>query len=294
VRTGIIRAIVFLWLAIPVNLFAAAELEKLTNVRLVENPSNDGDSFVVQTGTRQLHVRLYFADCPESVATTDADAKRVREQARYFGIADAKKVFEFGREAKAFTKQSLAKPFTVYTSYADALGRSPGGRVYAFVITGDGNDLARLLVENGFARAYGTRRTGPDGAGAADIQRQLQDLESQAMLKRRGIWAATDPDVLVKLRTEQREEDRQLKDLRQESSGKQIQLSPVDLNTATTQELQAISGIGPVLAAKIIAGRPYKNVDDLLRVSGIGAKLLEKIRPFLVVNSSVKPAGAAK
>ncbi len=291
---GIIRSIVFLWLAIPVSLFGAADLQKFTNVRLIENPSNDGDSFVVQTGMRQLHVRLYFADCPESVATTDADAKRVREQARYFGIADAKKVFEFGLEAETFTKQSLAKPFTVYTSYADALGRSPGGRVYAFVITGDGKDLARLLVENGFARAYGTRRAGPDGASAADIQRQLQDLESQAMLKRRGIWAATDPDVLVKLRTEQREEDRQLKNLRSESSGKRIQVAPVDLNTATTQELQAISGIGPVLAAKIIAGRPYKSVDDLLRVSGIGPKLLEKLRPNLVVSATPKPGGAAK
>jgi len=31
--------------------------------------------------------------CPESVATTDADAKRVREQARYYGITDAKKIF---------------------------------------------------------------------------------------------------------------------------------------------------------------------------------------------------------
>lgn len=269
-RTWAAKSILALFLATPCNLFGAAELEKLTDVRLIENPSNDGDSFVVQAGTRQLHLRLYFADCPESVATTDADAKRVREQARYFGIADAKKVFEFGREAKAFTKQTLSKPFTVYTSFADALGRSAGGRIYAFVITSDGNDLARLLVENGFARAYGTHRTGPDGSSSADIQKQLQDLESEAMLKRKGIWAATDPEVIVKLRAEQREEERELKDLQKESSGKQFSAGPVDLNTGTTQELQAISGIGPVLAAKIIAGRPYKSVDDLLRVFGIG------------------------
>jgi len=30
----------------------------------------------------------------------------------------------------------------------------------------------------------------------------------------------------------------------------------------------------PILAAKIIAGRPYKDVDDLLRISGVGPKLL--------------------
>jgi len=58
----------------------------------------------------------------------------------------------------------------------------------------------------------------------------------------------------------------------------------VDLNTASARELQSVSGIGPVLATKIIEGRPYKNIDDLLRISGVGAKQLEKIRPALVVN----------
>src|SRR5258706_11836877 len=101
---------------VALRAFAAAELQKFTGVVLVENPSNDGDSFVVQAGERQLHLRLYFVDSPESVATTDADAKRVREQARYFGITDAKKVFEYGHEAAVFTKKLLAKPFTVYTA----------------------------------------------------------------------------------------------------------------------------------------------------------------------------------
>ena len=71
-----------------------------------------------------------------------------------------------------------------------------------------------------------------------------------------------------------------------ESSGKHPPTTAIDLNTATTSELQSLSGIGPVLAAKIITGRPYKKVDDLLRVSGMGPKLLEKLRPYLVVKSS--------
>jgi len=45
-----------------------------------------------------------------------------------------------------------------------------------------------------------------------------------------------------------------------------------------------INGIGPVLAERIIAGRPYKTIDDLLKVKGIGSKKLEKIRPYAVVN----------
>ena len=62
-----------------------------------------------------------------------------------------------------------------------------------------------------------------------------------------------------------------------------LESAKVQLNTATEKELQSIKGIGPVLAARIIAGRPYKNVDDLLKVKGIGQKKLEKIRPYFVV-----------
>lgn len=272
----------------------AADLQKFTDVRLVENPSNDGDSFVVQAGERQMHVRLYFVDCPESVATTDADAKRVREQARYFGITDAKKVFEFGHDATAFTTNALAKPFTIYTAFSSALGRSPGGRIYAFVITSDGKDLGQLLVGNGLGRAHGSKREGPTGVAAKQIQKELQDLESEAMLQHAGTWAATDSNAIGQLRAQEKEEERELKDIQRASAGKKTLTGPVDLNTGTTGELQSIGGIGPVLAGRIIAHRPYKNVDDLLRVTGIGSRLLDKIRPYLVVNTSPEPAETSK
>ena len=262
----------------------ALDLQIFTDVRLIANPANDGDSFVVQAGDRQLHLRIYFADCPESVATTDADAKRVREQARYFGITDAKKVFEFGHAATAFTSNLLAQPFTIYTAFASALGRSPGGRVYAFVVTRDGHDLAHALVAGGLARAYGTKRDGPDGKTSEAIQKELQGFELEAMLERRGVWAATDAKEIARLRAEQQAEIQTDKDLIKFSAGKHAAASSVDLNTASARELQSVSGIGPVLATKIIEGRPYKNIDDLLRISGVGAKQLEKIRPALVVN----------
>jgi competence protein ComEA len=267
---------------------AASELEKFTNARLIENPSNDGDSFVVQAGQRQLHLRLYFVDCPESVATTDADAKRVREQARYFGLTDAKKVFQFGHEATVFTKSALAKPFTFYTAFANALGRSPGGRVYAFVITADGRDLGQSLVEAGLGRTHGSKHAGPTGKSTTEITAMLQKLEAEAMRQRRGIWAASDLTAIDKLRAEQRTEDDELKSLIKQSSGKPGPSAPVDLNTATSSELQSISGIGPVLAEKIVGGRPYKSVDDLLHVTGFGPKLLEKIRPYVTVKTPTK------
>lgn len=53
---------------------------------------------------------------------------------------------------------------------------------------------------------------------------------------------------------------------------------PVDINGADIDELASLPGIGPTLAERIIAGRPYTSVDDLDRVSGIGPKRLAALR----------------
>ena len=58
-------------------------------------------------------------------------------------------------------------------------------------------------------------------------------------------------------------------------------LGRINVNTATVAELEALPGIGPVIARRIIEGRPYRSVDDLDRVKGIGKKRLEEIRPFV-------------
>jgi competence protein ComEA len=47
------------------------------------------------------------------------------------------------------------------------------------------------------------------------------------------------------------------------SGGKPAPTSAVDINKATQSELEAVPGIGPATAKKIIAGRPYSSVGDL-------------------------------
>jgi len=76
--------------------------------------------------------------------------------------------------------------------------------------------------------------------------------------------------------------------------------SPINLNTATSEQLQEVPGIGPTTADKILQMRKsygaFKSVDDLLAVRGIGPKRLDKMRKYLVVGKSptVKSAVPAK
>jgi competence ComEA-like helix-hairpin-helix protein len=57
--------------------------------------------------------------------------------------------------------------------------------------------------------------------------------------------------------------------------------APLDLNSASAAELDALPGIGPVLAARIVSHRnthgPFRSPDDLLAVQGIGPRLLERL-----------------
>jgi competence protein ComEA len=63
--------------------------------------------------------------------------------------------------------------------------------------------------------------------------------------------------------------------------------APVDLNTATVAQLDALPGVGPVIAARIIAWRQengrFSTVDDLSEVQGIGDATMTKLRPLVRV-----------
>ena len=268
-------------LFIGISLSHAAELQKLTNAKLINNPANDGDSFFVEADGKPLHIRLYFVDCPETSVGSKSDAQRVREQMRYFGLPGVERTIHFGNEAKIFAENILAKPFTIHTAFASALGRSAKGRIYGFITTSDGDDFASLLVKNGFARTYGIGRETPDGVSRAEMIERLRDFEISAILKRVGIWSECNPDQIAELRSKQRSEDQELKELQGQVKKTLSPQSLLDLNTASKKELQSIKGIGPVLAERIIAGRPYRAVDDLLKVKGISAKTLEKVRPYV-------------
>jgi len=70
----------------------------------------------------------------------------------------------------------------------------------------------------------------------------------------------------------------------------------VDLNGSSRMELEALPGIGMVLADRIVSYRStygeFQHVGDLVNVSGIGEKRLRRLEPFVTVETIVRDIGS--
>lgn len=253
--------------------WAADTLVVITNARYVANAANDGDSFHAELNGTVRALRLYFVDAPETSAS-ELTLRRVREQMRYFGHTNAAETIAYGSRAAAFTRQQLREPFTVYTTFASALGSTDGGRIYAFVVTARGADLGTLLVRHGLARARGVGRTTPEGVARDEHMARLQDMEFMAAMKRAGAWCATDPERLVTLRAQEREEERALRSITHELAA---QRPRININTASRDELTQLKGIGEKRADAIISARPFKTPADVFRVPGLPRSVADEL-----------------
>jgi competence protein ComEA len=66
----------------------------------------------------------------------------------------------------------------------------------------------------------------------------------------------------------------------------------VNLNSASLKELETLPGIGPVLAKGIVDGRPYRAVDELAKVKGLGKTRIAALRDLVVVETpAARPEG---
>ena len=270
------------------------------------NPANDGDSFHASAGDKEYLFRLYLVDAPETDALAPA---RLIEQAKYFGIT-VPQAIEVGETAKAFTREKLSQPFTVFTHMTDAMGRSKMERFYAFVQTKDG-DLGEQLVRNGLGRNYGFKAVPPGLRNSRLEVEKLQQFENEARQENIGGWGVNAGRLNANVQrpvsfsvfiAEKNAPARAFPHTFQRISAppplspsavtvvpaeakkshakETIELGRIDINAATEKELRMIPGIGPVMAARIVAARPFRSADDLKKVNGIGDKKYAKIRPY--------------
>ncbi len=79
---------------------------------------------------------------------------------------------------------------------------------------------------------------------------------------------------------------------RKKASQKEARLSsPIDINRAPPGELQRLPGIGPALSQRIVderQKRPFQTVEELTRVPGIKEKTLQRLRPYITVESDAE------
>jgi competence ComEA-like helix-hairpin-helix protein len=280
----------------------------LENCRLISNPANDGDSFHASSGASEYIFRLYMVDAPE---TDEMNPARLVEQAKYFAIT-VPQAIEVGQAAKEFTREKLSEPFRVFTRMSDAMGHSKLERFYAFVQTKDG-DLGEQLVRNGLARNYGFKAVPPGLRNSRLEVEKLQQFEDDAKRERIGGWGVNgerlnvhaqkpapfsvfvaekmirfqaSPWVNSFSRTSATPAFRSSSttvgpvDVKKSHAKEKIEPGRIDINTATEKELKMIPGVGPVMASRIIAARPFRSADDLKKVNGIGDKKYAKIRPY--------------
>ncbi|PYJ95390.1 MAG: hypothetical protein DME62_00760 [Verrucomicrobia bacterium] len=309
-RVGVNALVAFVALWAAVVTLAARDGSKqwivLNNCRLIANPANDGDSFHASAGAKEYIFRLYMVDAPE---TDEMTPGRLVEQANYFGIS-VPQAIEVGRAATEFTREKLSEPFIVFTHMSDAMGQSRLERFYAYVQTKDG-DLGGQLVRNGLARIYGFKAAPPGLRNLRVEMEKLQQLENAAKQEKIGAWGVSigrlnatpansgpfshfapyqkprgpgtppaSPSFLSTPKSRAPTAPGGAPELNRSHLKEKIPLGGIAINTATEKELTTVPGIGHVMAARIIAARPFRSADDLKRVSGIGDKKYAQIRPY--------------
>ena len=171
-------------------------------------------------------------------------------------------------------------------------------------------DIFRSVVENGWSDAFNsselTRMTSDSNTGMEGLDRRLRGGDTEALAElfareRERLWrmihfrlaeplrGRLEPDdVLQEAEAEKEEASPEIRAERGHSSEKKVFKGTISFNKASSQQLQKIPGIGPVMAERLVTFRKAKGgkvqqYQDFLEVKGIGKKKLESFKKYFTL-----------
>lgn len=163
------------------------QYQVITDTSLMDDPSNDGDTFLVKTPEGARRFSLYYADAVETDGGQPASSQ---EMAANFGFDSEEPLRSLGVEARDFSLNLLkGMPFTVVTRWEEAPEENS---FYAFVYLKDPDkgrvDLSQWLVRFGLAMIRPCGRDCPDGTPAEQYVERLKIEENRSRTAGQGAW----------------------------------------------------------------------------------------------------------
>ena len=168
----------------------------LTDVTLVDDPANDGDTFLLKTSEGTHRFCLYFVD---TVETDGGQPEAARDMAAYFEFDSEEPLRALGLEARDFSLRLLrASSFRVITRWEKSAEEDA---YQSFIYLRDPDkggfvNLAQWLVRYGLARIVPCERDQPDGdrgLSAARFREILIEEEARSKVEAHGAWSRKAP-----------------------------------------------------------------------------------------------------
>ena len=233
----------------PVPPINAGEWYKVTDV-------SDGSRLEFEIAFRFGYpVRFLGVNVPRVYAGRDSSEFYAAEAAEFLSnLVEGKKVRMYGPDGGTPTAA-----YGAYIAYVQAKGED-----------GEIIDVNKELLKNGFGEWVRYYRQHPDSVSA------FQDYTATAREDSIGMWQYPD-------RVGERIPRVQLG-----RDADEVAVSfPININTADEKTLQALTGVGPAISARIVAYRQehggFNDIEDLINVSGIGPATMERVRPYIKV-----------
>jgi competence ComEA-like helix-hairpin-helix protein len=265
---------------IEINTALGEDLERLAGIgptyaeRIIENrPYCTLDDLLKVPGIGEVTLQkikdqglAYVVPLPDCLG----EEKRTREEQIKI-LLEAKKTLESIRKVVEERRRNTEEEFDDNEEEKEILIKvevNSDSLENLALITGIGPSLAERIIEN---RPYCVLDDLLKVPGIGEVT--LQKIKDQGL-------AYVEPDESCNRNdnegsspspTPPKEED-------EKQEEKEEDQNSIEINSASFEELQIITGIGPSLAERIIENRPYCMLDDLLKVPGIGEVTLQKIK----------------